>query len=335
MSAHRSPAAQIVADLCARFPKASSRTLAKRLHNEHPALFTSIENARNTVRTKRGNRGKRARREVVDKSLFRPNGKAGELPPLPEAIATSWEPFEIDCRRNLVLSDLHIPYHDIPAVEAALSFGDTYKPDGIFINGDFWDFYQISRFDKNPTLPKISAELLAGGRMFDHIRARFPRAKIRLKLGNHDERWAAYLYRAAPLLADIPEIVNGWLGPGGITRNRVEVIGDQRPVMLGKLMVLHGHEKGRGISSPVNPARGAFLRLLTNVLEGHGHRQSEHEERTADNRLIVCRTTGCLCGLWPEYAKANKWGHGFATVDVDKSGEYEVQLKRILNGKVK
>jgi hypothetical protein len=48
--------------------------------------------------------------------------------------------------------------------------------------------------------------------------------------------------------------------------------------MCGELPVLHGHEKGKGISSPVNQARGAFLRLLHTVLEGHGHRTSGHAE---------------------------------------------------------
>ena len=325
----------IAAEICRQFPDAGNRTLAKRLHEQHPAQFPTIERARSAVRLRRGASGKKNRKHNGrNRDCERPHRKAGELPQLPKSEAKPWEPFILESSRTLVLSDLHIPYHDERAIEAALDFGDSYDPDTILLNGDVFDFYQASRFDKNPTLPKLAAELVAGGQFFDHIGARFPHARKVYKLGNHCERWAKYLFQAAPLFADIPEMVNGWYGPAGIIRNSVEIVGDQRPIMLGKLMVLHGHEKGRGISSPVNPARGAFLRLLCNVLEGHGHRQSEHEERTADDRLIVCRTTGCLCGLWPDYAKANKWGHGFATVEVDRDGEYEVHLKRIRHGKV-
>jgi predicted phosphodiesterase len=324
---------ELATELCRRFPDAANRTLAKRLNDEHPAIFPTIERARNAVRYCRGAIGSENRQHTKGRDTMRKPRKAGELPPLPKSIEKEWEPFTTDARRILVLSDLHIPHHSVQAIDAALAFGDDFNPDAILINGDLFDFYQISRFDKNPTLPGIASELCAGGQFFDHLRARFPKAQLLYKLGNHDERWAAYLFRAAPLLADIPEIVKGWEVPAGIQRNSVTVIGEQRPIMLGKLMVLHGHEKGRGISSPVNPARGAFLRLLCNVLEGHGHRQSEHEERTADDRLIVCRTTACLCGLWPDYAKVNKWGHGFAIVEVDRDGEYEVQLKRIRHGK--
>ncbi len=317
---------EILAGLLRKFPSASNRALGERLHSEHQIIFPTINSARCAVRWARGVRGPRSR--TTGKRLH------VDLPPLPESLAGEWKPFELNSPRVLVLSDIHIPFQDNRALEAALAYGDDYNPSAVFINGDLFDFYQISRFDKCPTIASVSSELLAGGQFFDHLRKRYPRAKLYFKLGNHDERWGSYIFKAAPLLADVPGILDHWHKPAGIERNQVTVIGDQRPVMLGKLMVLHGHEKGKGISNPVNQARGAFLRLLTSCLEGHGHRQSEHEERTADDRLIVCRSTACLCGLWPDYAKCNKWGHGFATVNVAKDGEYEVQLKRIRHGKI-
>lgn len=336
MSAHRSPAAQIVADLCARFPKASSRTLAKRLHNEHPALFTSIELARNSVRTKRGNRGKRARGEVADKSLFKPNGKAGELPPLPESIATSWEPFVIDARRVLVLSDLHLPFHSQKALDAALEHGDEFRPEAVLFNGDVFDFFQLSRFDKHPKICDVDAELAAGRQLFTHVRKRFPKARIFAKLGNHDERWANYIYRAAPLLSGVKQVVDGWQAPAGIIENKVTVIKDQRPIMLGKLPVFHGHELGKSIFSPVNPARGAFMRAHHTILIGHSHQTSGHADTNMWHDETFCWSTGCLCALSPEYARINRWNWGFATVTVERDGAFNVQNMRIAkNGKVR
>jgi predicted phosphodiesterase len=235
----------------------------------------------------------------------------------------------------LVASDFHLPYHNSAAVEACLAFGDKFNPDAILLNGDVFDCYQISRFDRDPDKPKIRHELECGKQFFGHLRARFPDAQLVFKLGNHDERFEKYLMLNAPELFDVPEIRFAWHLAAGLPANDVTVVGDQRPVMLGKLTTMHGHEKGRGISSPVNPARGAFLRLLTSVLEGHGHRTSEHTERTFDGRIIACRTTGCLCGLWPEYARANKWDHSFATVEVEASGDYHLQLHRIIEGQVR
>ena len=334
MSAHRSPAAQIVADLCARFPKASSRTLAKRLHNEHPALFTSIELARNSVRTKRGNRGKRARREVGDKSLFRPNGKAGELPPLPESCDTEWPPFELDTNRCLILSDIHLPYQAPRALNAALRFGDTFKPDSILFNGDTFDFFQLSKFDKNPTLPSVAAELRAGAELFDHVHKRFPKARLVAKIGNHDQRWERYVFNSAPLLADVPGIRDGWEVPAGIARNKVQMVRDKRVIMVGKLPVLHGHELP--IKSSVNPARAAWLKCHHTVLFGHFHQSTSYSPPELFHEENATWSTGCLCGLSPQYLPINSWNWGFAAVEVHGDKTFDVHNMRVeKNGKLR
>jgi predicted phosphodiesterase len=232
----------------------------------------------------------------------------------------------------LVLSDLHYPYHDPIAIECALSFGETYKPDAILVNGDLIDFERISRFDYDSHGPSTDTSIAMVRTFWHHVRARFPRAKRYWKFGNHDERMETYLMREAPEATNETRIK--WRDEAGVTEHGVTVITEKRPVMLGKLRVLHGHEKGKGVFNPVNQARGAFLRLVSSVLEGHGHRTSEHTERTADGDIISCRSTGCLCGLWPDYAKINKWDQSFATVDVAKDGNYTCRVHRIIDGKI-
>ena len=76
--------------------------------------------------------------------------------------------------------------------EAALAYGDGFKPDTILINGDLFDFHAISRFDKDPTKPKILYELECGKQFFAHLQARYPKARVVFKLGNHDEARRAY-----------------------------------------------------------------------------------------------------------------------------------------------
>lgn len=254
------------------------------------------------------------------------------MPRLPESCAKAWEPFPIDCRRALVLSDLHFPYHDLGAIECALDFGERFKPDCILVNGDLIDFERISRFDYDSHGPSTDESIGMLRTFWQHVKHRYPRAKRFWKFGNHDERMELYLMRNAPEATR--KTRRTWREEAGADEFGVTIIDQQRPIMLGKLRVLHGHEKGKGITSPVNQARGAFLRLLSSVLEGHGHRTSEHTERTADGQIISCRSTGCLCGLSPDYARINKWDHGFATVEVEKDGNYVCSLKRIIDGKV-
>lgn len=323
---------RIVAELCKQRPKDAARALGRILHREHPLYFKSVDAGRSDVRRYFGQHGDASRHRA---KAPRPARKPGEMTPLPPSHAKPRKPYILEGRRILVLSDIHIPYQDNDALELALAYGETFRPNTILINGDLFDFYKLSHFAKNPTATSIKEELALGKVFLSHLSDRFPRVRKVFKLGNHDERWYKYLESEAPEISDIDEIKEGWQKACGILANKVEVVGDQRAVMAGKLRILHGHEKGRGISSPVNQARGAFLRLLSSVLEGHGHRSSEHTERTADGNTIVCRSTGCLCGLDPEYAPYNKWDHGFATVEVAKDGSYEVELKKIINGKVR
>jgi predicted phosphodiesterase len=328
----REARSQIVADLCQKFPDAPARTLAKQLAHDHPRLFKDTEAARLAVRAYFGVRGKHYRQLAIKRGSYREPRKAGQLPPLPASYAKPWEPFVIEARRVLVLSDLHYPYHDPIAIEAALAYGDTFKPDAVLVNGDLIDFERISRFDYDAHGPSTNESIGMVNMFWAHVRKRYPRAKRWWKFGNHDERMELYLMRDTPEATAKTRVA--WRDEAGVTEHGVTVIADKRPVMLGKLRVLHGHEKGKGVFSPVNQARGAFLRLVSSVLEGHGHRTSEHTERTADGDIISCRSTGCLCGLWPDYARINKWDQSFATVEVGKDTNYVCRLHRIIDGKV-
>lgn len=324
---------QLVAEILERFPEHGHRTLARTLHEKHELLFPSLEIARSALRHHTGNGGSVSRDKAKREGRDRPPRKPGELPPLPESSAQLWTPFVIDTRRTLCLSDIHLRFHDPVAIKAALRYGDKFNPDTILLNGDVFDFYQVSRFDKDPTKPKVVDELTAGKQLFDHLRQRFRKAQIVFRYGNHDRRFDLYLMRAAPAIFDVPGALDVWHEAAGIKSNGVTVVREQRPVMLGKLPVFHGDELPNG-GSAVNPARGAFLRTMASLLQSHLHRTSEHTERSLDGRVVTCRTMGCLCGLYPDYARINKWDSGFATVEVASDGNYECELKRIIDGKV-
>lgn len=324
----------IVRSVIKRFPDAPARTLGRKLFTENPAMFKSVEDGRDVVRGVLGLVGDGHRKQRSTKELFRKPRKAGEIPKMPESLAKAWEPFVVEgCKKVLVLSDIHVPFMDNEAVDAALTYGETYNPDTILINGDLLDFTGISRYARDPRGPTVKDELDICADFLRHIRARFPKARLIMKLGNHDERWEKMLWLQAPALLDCVEFA--WHELAGFKECRVEVVGEQRMVLLGKLVCLHGHELPKGLTNAVNPARGAFLRTSDSVLIGHHHRTSDHTERSMMGRVVVCWSTGCLCDLTPEYARVNKWDHGFATVDVAKSGDYAVELKRIVKGVVR
>ena len=112
----------------------------------------------------------------------------------------------------------------------------------------------------------------------------------------------------------------------------IEWVEDKRRIAIGMLDILHGHEWfARG---GVNPARTAFLRAKSCILVAHNHQKSEHAEPTLRGELISAWSQACLCELAPRYMPINKWCHGFATVEQYARGNFVLENKKILGGKV-
>jgi hypothetical protein len=52
------------------------------------------------------------------------------------------------------------------------------------------------------------------------------------------------------------------------------------------------------------------------------------------DNIVACWTVGCLCELHPEYRPMNNWNNGFAIIEQLGEGEFLVDNKRVINGKV-
>jgi hypothetical protein len=52
------------------------------------------------------------------------------------------------------------------------------------------------------------------------------------------------------------------------------------------------------------------------------------------DRQIASYSTGCLCQLTPRYARVNRWNHGFATLEAEKGGDWDIRNLKIIKGKV-
>jgi predicted phosphodiesterase len=317
---------QAAEDLCAKFPDAPNLTLARRLYKENPGQFTTIETARDMIRAIRGAKGKSMRGFATQP---RKPGKAGQLPPMPPSVARPWVPFvPKGVKRVGIISDVHIPYHSPIAFQAAVDYLRQMDIDTLLINGDFADFYGISRHEKNPhERIGFQAEMSAVRSGLEFLRARFPKARIIYKAGNHEERWDKFIWAKAPEIWDLQALQMPQLLK--LSELDIEWVEDQRIVMIGELPVLHGHELPRGISSPVNAARGAYMRTKHTALVGHSHVSSSHPEPDMFHNECFVWSTGCLCDLTPAYARINRWNHGMTFVEVGKGGSFGVENYRI------
>lgn len=313
-----------------KYPDHPARGLARMLVEQSNRAVT-IEQARSRIRKILGVSGNGKRRLA---KYPRPPRQAGQVRQMPQSVAEPWVPHVLGVTGRVgILSDVHVPYHSDVAVAAAVAHLEDAGLSALLLNGDICDFYAISRWMKDPTKRDFKGELSACRDFVAWIRDRFPGIPIVLKAGNHEERWTHYIWQHAPELSDDPIMsLPGWLK---LADHDIEYVDEQRPVMVGKLPVLHGHELPKGLAAPVNVARGAFLRTLSTVLVGHSHRSSGHAESDMWHNEIFTWSTGCLCDLTPEYARINRWNHGAAIVTVHEGGEFDVENFRISAGKVR
>lgn len=282
--------------------------LARIVYNENPLLFNTVETARTAIRSLEGKGGKRVaiRKEVED----RPKNPYN----LPESDEAIYQPYDLKAKRLLVLSDIHIPYHNIEALTCAFDFAKEEKPDAILLNGDTLDFFGLSRFSKDPKARSFAHELKTFKEFMDVIKKTF-NAKIYFKIGNHEERYFHFLWMKAHEIVGVEEFELE-----NIIKSRaegIEIIKDKRIIKAGDLNIIHGHEFGGSVFSPVNIARGLFLRGKVSAMQGHNHCTSHHVERDMNGGVVKTWSLGCLSELHPAFLPINKWNHGFAIVDID------------------
>jgi len=328
----------------------ANRTLARKIVEENPGLFVipnkqaeqkEIERVRKAIRYRRGavgvkGRGSAQRADSLRKEFIRQEMKPSEYMrqymQKGESMAHSVWNLPEQFKKVLVLSDIHIPYHKLEAIETALDYGFKEGIDCIYLNGDVIDFAKISRWAKDPLL-KTAAVEVAEARLFLEgiVSLGLP---VYFKLGNHEDRWNRYIIDNAPELHDLDVLqIRKVLHLDALG---IELIESRQRAKFGKLNVIHGHEFGKSVFSPVNPARGLFLRAKASVLAGHFHQTSAHHENDINAKQTACFSSGCLCDLQPDYRPFafTKWNHGAAIVEIEEDGNFSVDNFRIIEGKV-
>lgn len=322
---------EIVKNYLIKYPQSTTRSLATLVYNENREKFKDFEHARTTIRRYRGEMGETKRRELTDRRFLNPP-KQNKYN-IPSADQRDYTPYILpkSASNILVLNDIHIPYHDPEAIELALDWGVEHGINTILLNGDVLDFYQLSRFTKDPTSRSIKGEIEKLKEFLEGIRTFIPQVKVYYKMGNHEERFENYMKVKAPELFDMTQFrLSEILQLGSLG---VEYIGDKRIVMAGKLPILHGHEFN-GVSSSVNAARGLYLKTKQSAMIGHLHTSSEHNEPNLEGELFTTWSVACMCYLHPEYAPINKWNNGFAHIKIAPNGDFRVFNARMYNGQI-
>ena len=314
----------IVREYVEKYPEHGNRTLAQLICKERPNLHPTLEAARNAVRYARGNLSKATRHRAKEQHR-RPNGKAGEYK-IPKSLTSKKRVVRLSDGITLLLSDIHLPYHNVDALECALAHNEN--PTNIVLNGDTVDFYATSRWETDPDARDLAGELQASRQFLMHLRERFPEANIYFKIGNHEERWEKFLWRKAPELCGVPDFKLEKLLR--FEELDIQEVGGRQMMKAGGLWILHGHEFFNTFD-PVNFARTLQVKTGVCAIAGHKHKTSQHSVKNMNNDAVSCWSVGCLCDLEPDYMPVNQWNLGFAEI-THKGKKFEVNNYRIIDG---
>ena len=315
----------VVREYRAKFPDFPNLKLARIIYEREKPLFNSVEQIRAIVRAIQGQRGGN-----TTKHTHKQDARPYNPYKLPESDESTFEPFILKHKRILGLFDIHAPYHSISAITAALDYAKKEKPDAVVLGGDFFDFHGLSKYMTDPRKKNFAEELEIGCQLLTAIQ-KATNCKIYYKYGNHDERYQHYLWMKAGELNGVEDFKLETIISKRVSG--ITFIGDKRIMKAGELNIVHGHEFASSIISPVNIARGLYLRAKANSICGHYHRTSSHTEQDINVKIVTTWSVGCLSELHPQYMPINSWNHGFCLIDVS-GREFEVRNKTIWKGKV-
>lgn len=319
-------------EIIKKFPTLSKKHLGELLHKQNPIIFKDAEDGRSSIRTVTGSSGKKSKKEYIQSEDY-----IGKLK-IPEGHINDFSQYVLKSKVIGLMSDIHFPAHNKKAIEIALKKFLEIKTDTIILNGDTLDCYALSSFDRDPTQDGIKKEIDLLCNFLYELREMFPKAKLIFKFGNHCERFERIMMKKVPELYGFAcfeldnlikiqyrALFNRDLVMDFVTRKRV--------IKAGHLSIIHGHEFGESVFSPVNAARGFFMRAMTSVIGGHQHQTSSHISRDLNGKITGAWSTGCLCDLNPRYRPINKWNLGFATVTLT-GDDFVVNNYSIINNKI-
>lgn len=227
------------------------------------------------------------------------------LAPKPKVELHDVKTKQLAVERWVVLSDVHVPYHDRGAVAVVMAYLRDLQPAGIVLNGDILDFHEISSHPKQPGQVSFEDECNAGRAFLRAIVAQHDGARIVYTMGNHEHRIERYLTAHAPELCSVGRLSLCELLD--LEELGVEFLDRRTKLQLGGLEIFHGSivRVGAGMSAKAHATRRGG-----SVLMGHTHRQAVLA-RTDKHGTHYAIENGHLSDPDPEWTQDPDWQQGF------------------------
>lgn len=241
--------------------------------------------------------------------------------------------------RTMICNDLHIPWHDVKAVNLCLDILDDRKLDRLILNGDVLDFYNVNMHGpKSPLVQQTLEDELEAGREFvEKLRKRFPKLEIIWTEGNHLTRLNRFIIKHAKPFWNLL-VAEKHLE---LERHNIKFIPYQRPYQIENTNCFVVHSPP---SYGQNGARTSLLKKMDQTfIYGCTHRQQSAFQTGASGEVYGAYFNGWLGSVDAtdehrevfSYAKGHQnWQQCFIIVNVIDGTEYHVNQYSIRNHRV-
>ena len=215
--------------------------------------------------------------------------------------------------KSLFISDIHAPYQDPMCMKIVEEFSLWFKPQKVFILGDLVDFYQLSKFDKNPMrMDHLQDDIDSARSELERIRSANSKAEIVLFEGNHESRLTKWLWNHPEVASlrnlSIQELLT-------LSKYDIKWVGHLEVYLYHDFALEHGSIV-RKFSAYT--ARGMMERNGVSGISGHTHRMGTHYHTDLGGDYVWVEN-GCLCDRHPDYVKNPDWQNAFSVGFFKKS----------------
>lgn len=235
---------------------------------------------------------------------------------------------KVASERCLVLSDIHIPYHDQSALAVALVFARAWQPTVIVLNGDILDAHEISSHPKDKhNVITFQDEVNETRQFLRCLRRDHRKARICYTMGNHENRIERYLTQHAPELSSVTTLALDELLD--LKALGIEFVDSRCKVQIGPFEIFHGSiiRKDAG-----NSVRGHMTRRGGSVAMGHTHRMGI-VARADRHGVHWGIENGHLSDPDPTWAHDPDWQQGFSCIEVGE-GVVSIRQHHIHHGRL-
>lgn len=256
-----------------------------------------------------------------------------KIPPHLRGAAPTRAPLAQDRPTSIAwISDVHVPEHDVPAVNAWLAWLRDVRPDEIMLGGDIAEMGSCSMHGGVANPAALMDDIAALNAFLDDVQAASPTSKVTFLEGNHCTRLKRIVVSNLPTFdgaIDIPTLCR--LKERGIAWHTYGQL-----VQRGKLRFTHG------VYCNEHHAAQHLRRFGCSIVYGHTHRHAVYTRATADMEMQAAFGMPSMRTLDPEWTHGGPtgWGHGFGMFYVLPDGSftpYTVLITRgrfVWNGKV-